>query len=512
MCGLLLSNLPSRDGQFARAMAAMQYRGPDNCRIVEEFGGYSIGHCRLAIIGDPVLANQPMVDESGALLLIFNGEIYNYQELARTYDIPLQAHSDTELLLALYALKGASCVSELNGMFSFVIVDRVRQRIFAARDKLGTKPLFWWRNRSSVVICSEVAPILELIGGAEPDQFSIRQYRAMRGLFNGRSFYKGISTLPAGSTWDGERVSRYWTLERKFDDPPSKEELRCLLDSSLSYRMVADVEVAGFLSGGLDSTITTLATGIRATWCVGFAGDDDFAAARRVAEGAQLRHHEVIVDRDGFLDATETMVRARREPLCVPNEALVYLAARDARHHGVKCTLSGEGADELFGGYDRIFRWADSASTFELPEFARLYCYDNDVDLEVVEDALAPFRRYEDPYLIVSAFFQIAHLGNLLRRLDFATMFASVEGREPFADFRLAERLFGLRLSYKHCGMDPKAPLKEAYRDIVPEFVLKRAKHGFPVPLRDVFNTAAGIKPGYSAWFDHNLNVLGWMQ
>ena len=285
-----------------------------------------------------------------------------------------------------------------------------------------------------------------------------------------------------------------------------------MLDSSLSYRMVADVEVAGFLSGGLDSTITTLATGIRSTWCVGFSGDEDFSAARRVADEALLQHHEVLVTREEFLHTTATMVRARREPLCVPNEALVYLAARDARDHGIKCTLSGEGADELFGGYDRIFRWAGSATTFELPEFARLYCYDDDVDLEVVEDAVGPFRRYEDPYLIVSAFFQIAHLGNLLRRLDFATMFASVEGREPFADFRLAERLFGMPLSYKHRGADPKTPLKDAYRDIVPDFVLKRAKHGFPVPLREIFNAETGTKPGYSAWSDHNLNVLGWTQ
>jgi asparagine synthase (glutamine-hydrolysing) len=512
MCGFLLTNLRVDPGKFARAMAAMKFRGPDNLAIVPDFGGYTVGHCRLAIIGDPVLANQPMVDATGRYLLVFNGEIYNFRELAVKHGLALDAASDTELLLKMYIQMGPRCVEELNGMFSFAVVDSLNGGVFAARDRLGTKPLFIWRKGDSFALCSEVASMLELVGGLPPDPFAIRQYRVMRGVFNGRTFYHGVASLPAGATWDGQRVSRYWTLEQKFDELPSRDELRELLDSSIEYRMVADVEVGGFLSGGLDSTIVTLESGIESTWCVGFDGDEDFAFAREVAEAKELCHHEVVVDDGEFLHAMRRMVAARMEPLCVPNEVLVFLAARDAREQGIKCTLSGEGADELFAGYDRIFRWASAASEFDIRAFAQQYCYGTTDDIEVVEDAVSPYLQYGTPYLIVSAFFQTAHLGGLLRRLDFATMFASVEGREPFVDYRLVERLFGLPTTYKHRGGIVKAPLKEAYQDLVPIQVLRRPKVGFPVPLERIFGETGTKAAGYTAWFNENLRILGWLQ
>ena len=511
MCGFLISNCAASTSAFARAFQGMTYRGPDSHSIVPEFDGYTIGCCRLAIIGDFERANQPMIDPTGNCLLAFNGEIYNYAELARQHGLALETDSDTELLLRLFLLKGIGFVSELNGMFAFVIVDKLRHRVFAARDRLGAKPLFRWRRGDSLVLSSEIRPILDLVGSAEADDFAIRQYQSMRGVFNGRTFYRGISSFPAASYWDGEVLTPYWTLEKQFDDPPTTDELRSLVDSSIAYRMVAHVEVGGFLSGGLDSTITALASGVRSTWCTGFEGDPDFAVARRVAAEAGLRHREVVIDRGAFLDAVEAMVRLRQEPLAVPNEVMLYLTARDIRRAGIKCTLSGEGADELFAGYDRIFRWAANSEQFDIATFADYYCYGNAEDLEVVEDALAPFLRYGEPYLIVNAFFQIAHLARLLHRLDLATMLASVEGREPFADFRLIERLFGQPMTYKHAHRGNKTPLKDAYSDLVPDYVLARTKRGFPVPLAEIFNDSRGHKPGYTAWFDHNLRILGWL-
>ena len=512
MCGFLMANCARSESAFAKAFEEMNYRGPDSCSIVPDFDGYAIGCCRLAIIGDLERANQPMKDPSGNCVLAFNGEIYNYAELAKRYGMALESDSDTELLLRLFLLKGIECVAELNGMFAFVIVDKARHRIFAARDRLGAKPLFKWQSGESLVLSSEVRPILDLIGTAQPDDFSIRQYRAMRGVFNGRTFYRDIAAFPAGCYWDGESFTQYWKLEKQFDNPPGRDELRSLVDSAISYRMVAHVEVGGFLSGGLDSTITAMASGIRSTWCSAFEGDPDFPVARRIADETGFTHREVVVDRGAFLEAVETMARVRREPLCVPNEVMLYLAAKDVRRAGIKCTLSGEGADELFGGYDRIFSWADSAERFDIGTFADYYCYGTVDDLEVVEDAVAPFLNYGDPYLIVNAFFQVAHLGRLLHRLDQATMLASVEGREPFADFRLVERLFGLPMSYKHSVRGNKTPLKDAYEDLVPGYVLEREKRGFPAPLSQVFNDSRGHKRGYTAWFDHNLKILGWLQ
>src|SRR6266567_2519107 len=218
MCGFLIANCAGSASAFAKAFQEMSYRGPDSCSIVPDFDGYSIGCCRLAIIGDFERANQPMADPTGNCVLAFNGEIYNYAELAKQYGLVLETDSDTELLLRLFLLKGIECVAELNGMFAFVILDRARHRIFAARDRLGTKPLFKWQRGESLVLSSEVGPILDLVDGAQPDEFSIRQYRAMRGVFNGRTFYRDISSLPAACYWDGKASTRSWKLERKFDD------------------------------------------------------------------------------------------------------------------------------------------------------------------------------------------------------------------------------------------------------------------------------------------------------
>jgi asparagine synthase (glutamine-hydrolysing) len=202
------------------------------------------------------------------------------------------------------------------------------------------------------------------------------------------------------------------------------------------------------------------------------------------------------------------MAVIRREPLSVPNEVLLYRLGKEIKKE-TKVVLCGEGADELFFGYDRIFRWASSQTAFDLQQFDQHYSYSKGADLEILEYALEPFTKaYKSPLLITSAFFQIAHLHGLLRRLDSSTMLASIEAREPFVDYRLIERMFGVGADYKMQGGVVKAPLKRIFAEQLPSAIVTRPKIGFPVPLERIFK-AKDSSAGFEAWFNFNLHALG---
>jgi asparagine synthase (glutamine-hydrolysing) len=416
------------------------------------------------------------------------------------------------LLLALYGLLGSKMLSLLNGVFAIVIVDAGRHQVFAARDRLGAKPLYTWCDGNHFAFASEIAALRILSGNNEPDPVAIRQYAAMRAVFGKRTFFRSIESFPPGHFSINGISHRYWELDQRFEHPPDDHELRSLLVSAVDYRMVADVEVAALLSGGLDSTVTATLAGVRKTWCGGFSGDEDIAVAQRVADDLGFEHHTVFCDPREFVDTAREMLRLRGEPLCVPNEVLLYRLARDASGSGIRCLMTGEGADELFAGYDRIFSWAADAEEFDIEAFSARYCYGATPDLEMVEDAIAPYRKFGKPSLVVGAFFQCAHLGSLLRRLDHATMLAGVEAREPLADYRLVERLFGQPIAYKNAELGPKSPLKRVMRTLVPDYVIARQKVGFPVPLSTIFGASGGQADGYPSWFNFNLRELGWRQ
>jgi asparagine synthase (glutamine-hydrolysing) len=202
------------------------------------------------------------------------------------------------------------------------------------------------------------------------------------------------------------------------------------------------------------------------------------------------------------------MIEQRQEPLAVPNEVLLYEMTRAVKVENT-VVLSGEGADELFAGYDRIFRWAAATPCWDLPAFAARYSYGSAGELDVVEDAVGPFLHHGSPYAIVSAFFQIAHLHGLLRRLDNATMLCHVEARVPFVDHRLVERLAGVGFDYKMAGGVVKAPLKRVFGGFLPRAIVERAKVGFPVGLENVLPPDVPGATPMDRWFNFNLSVLG---
>ncbi len=507
MCGLLFSSVSSlSDDNFLRALRCMNYRGPDASQIMRQ-GNLLLGHNRLAIVDLDTRSNQPFISADGRYAIIYNGEIYNFRELSKRYQLSLRTQSDTEVLLALYLLRGASFLNELNGMFAFVIADLLSGDWFAARDRLGVKPLYQANYKDGMLFSSEPAPLLSILGGAKLDPIGVRQYKKLRTFFNGHTIWSGIRQFPAGYyTTNHGPLTRWWQLPEGIQAPPSDEELRFLIEDAISIRQIADVPVGSYLSGGVDSTIVAGLAKKPDTWTVGFPEDNEFYWGKIAATVFKSQHHEILINYEDFLPQAQQMIRQRLEPLSVPNEVLLYHMTKKVVTKN-KVILSGEGADELFFGYDRIFRWAAS-NPWNLAEFAKLYAYGSTDDLEIIEDALSPFLSRGSALSIVAAFFQTAHLHGLLRRLDSATMLCSVEARTPFIDYRLVERMAGVPFAWRMANNVVKAPLKRIFSDLVPKEIIQRPKIGFPVPLDKLPLDIENGKNPMDSWFAFNLATL----
>ncbi|MBL9202599.1 MAG: asparagine synthase (glutamine-hydrolyzing) [Opitutaceae bacterium] len=507
MCAILFTNRAGvgRTG-FAAALATMRHRGPDAPGRHAVHGCCQLGHNRLSVLDPNPRSDQPFYTADRRHAIVFNGEIYNFRELARAHGIPLRTGSDTELLLELYVRHGEKMLGWLYGMFAFVVLDTVTGEYFAARDRLGVKPLYAHETPEGLILASEIAAILRLVPNVAADEVALRQYRALRGFFGGRTLYRGIEMFPAGCFSRNGRINRYWSLPEGPQAPPSDEELGALVRSAVDYRLVADVPVGSYLSGGLDSSVVAALARRAHTWVTGLPGENEFEWAEKAARHLGTTHRAITVEPGRFLAAAREMIAVRREPLAVPNEVLLFEMTRAVKAENT-VVLSGEGADELFAGYDRIFRWAGRARAWDVREFAGHYCYGAQPDIEAVEEAVSPFVDREEPFAIVSAFFQVAHLHGLLRRLDNATMLCGVEGRVPFVDHRLVERLAGVPLDYKMAGGVVKAPLKRVFGRLLPAEVVHRAKVGFPVNLERVL--PPGMGAAMDRWFDFNLSELG---
>jgi asparagine synthase (glutamine-hydrolysing) len=324
---------------------------------------------------------------------------------------------------------------------------------------------------------------------------------------NGRTFARNIRSFPAGHYMESGKIHKYWELDMQAKKPPEDEELRELIKSSVHYRTISDVSVGSYLSGGLDSTIVAGLSEVDHTWTVGFPDFNEFKWSESAAKCFGSQHHSVIIKPDEFIPLAKEMIQRRKEPIAVPNEVLLYKMTQEVKRQNT-VVLSGEGADELFFGYDRIFKWAGSASAWDIQEFSRLYAYGSSDDIEIVEDAISPYYKHGEPLNIVSAFFQTAHLEGLLHRLDSATMLCGVEARGPFLDYRLVDRLSGVAYNYKLENGVAKAPLKRIFCDLVPENIRKREKMGFPVRLVDVLPESIPGETFLDKWFEFNISSL----
>lgn len=550
MCGFLLTVGDAFRADFDRALAVLKPRGPDASDRLAH-GDALLGHTRLAVI-DISGGHQPMVAKDGRLAMVYNGEIYNFsalrQELSAAGHV-FTTHSDSEVLLRGYIHWGEAVVERLDGMFAFAIHDSGDGSLFLARDRLGIKPLFWGVHDGGLVAASTMAPFFELSAFPKRlDAEGLRDYLAFQTPLAPHTLVRGIRALPPGHclSWKagGEaRVRQWWTIPRATEPMPDQDELieevDRLLAQAVKSQLVSDVPLGTFLSGGIDSSLIVhymaqVGGSSLETFSVRFseAGFDESFAARAVAERYGTRHHvldapELSADR--LSQALSDLDQPLADPAYVPTWAL----ARLTRQH-VTVALSGDGGDELFGGYPRFLDTAERYPDTRVRRMLRTLVQHGLAPASLTRRTLAgsdlllyrrvelgdypgsrkDVRRYLAPDLVAAAqpehtlagwtrlaeqygnFDRAALLRadlwtylseNCLAKTDRASMAHGLEVRVPLLANAIQDRILRLPADVHFDSAGGKSILRALARRYLPEAVWNRKKHGFSVPLRANF-------------------------
>jgi asparagine synthase (glutamine-hydrolysing) len=571
MCGI--TGAVSRTGvplRFPDALPKMrdtlEHRGPDGAESVD-FPGASLQIRRLAII-DLARGNQPFTSADGQVSVVCNGEIYNSEDLRKdpaAQGYPFRSHSDIESILPLYLAYGDACVHMLEGMFGLAIWDARTRRLLLARDRSGEKPLFYADLGSELIFASEPKAILAYPAVDRAlDPVAATTFFALGYVLSPRTMRRGIRNLPPGHVLvadaSGVRVSPYWRADdfaartgaSASDRREAAGAVRAALRQAVARELLADVPVGVFLSGGLDSSILTALAAERFdyggifTYTVSF-GDpsyDESRPAALVASRFRVAHRTVACDPDNLRRALDIMRDRLDEPLGDPAILPTYLLAEAARRD-VKVILSGEGADELFGGYPTylghraagtfarlpasvrraiaraVFAWPPShrkvtiefllkgfVSNALLPPLARHVEWFGALGAAALDGLLGPAaapglaearaeldakgakalaqRDVLDGLLLLDFLTYLPD--DLLMKVDRATMLASVEARAPFLDRQVMELALSLPGALKVSGLTMKVVLKEAARLLLPGAVLRRRKRGLSVPIASWIN------------------------
>ena len=556
MCGIFgavsLSGAPLRHPDRLAAMAAaLAHRGPDGERIVGHAQA-RIGARRLAIM-DLTTGDQPFQSPDGAVWMVCNGEIYNAADLRRDGEragYPFRSKGDIETIVPLYARQGADGVARLDGMFGLAIWDDTRRRLVLARDRAGEKPLFWTQAGDELRFASEVQALL--VFPDQPRRVSSRAaalYTALGYVPAPHTMLEGIHKLPPGHLLvaEGQSVSvhPYWDPAAAAAAPSRLEsapQLREALLAAVGRELMSDVPLGIFTSGGLDSSFL-VAAAARAmpgerlhTYAVRFVepGYDESPFAEQVTHDIRSVHHVVTADDEALHRALGVVTEHLAEPIGDPALLPTFLLAEAARAD-VKVVLSGEGADELFGGYPTYPAHRAARAWQRLPRplrallrgaIARLPASTGKVTLEFmlkqfvaaaerpwlerhlawfgalgpeaadVEAIAARLQRFPvgDPLNQALWLDFVTYLpDNLLVKVDRGTMLASIEARAPFLDREVLELVLPAPSALKVRGFTTKAILKQAARGLVPANVIRRRKRGLSVPVARWLNT--GLAP-----------------
>jgi len=522
---------------------ALAHRGPDGAGVY--YGpGVGLGHRRLSII-DLDGGAQPLANEDETVSVVCNGEIYNYRALAA--ELVSRGHrfrtrSDTEVLVHAYEEYGLAFVSRLEGMFALALHDSVRNRTVLARDHFGIKPLFYATADDGLYFASEPKAILAVLDQAPAmDAAALQEYLTFRYVAWNRTFFEGIQRLPPGhlAVWDGGRlnVSCYWSVTDRpvsaVAPPDATDALEALLDRAVESQLMSDVPLGTFCSGGVDSGLVTAyaarhTTGALHTFSVGFEDPawDETPLARDTASRFGTQHHVLVARGEDFADLLGRLIWYHDEPLSHPNSMPLYLLSEYARRY-VTVVLTGEGADELFGGYPRYHlarlnaavarwpRWISSGAGHAanlipgrraalvgrlLPRsFEEAILFNSAyVDPQLVEaltgqllpEATAERRRLvqrsvvpNDPVATISRYELQTYLGCALDRMDRMSMAWGLEGRVPFLDIPLVEWGLSLPSSGKLRGRVNKRVLKLLGERTLSPKVVRGRKSGFGLPL-----------------------------
>ena len=564
ICGVVdFDGEPVAPDVLARMMTTIAHRGPDGqgTFLHGELGAgpsVALGHLRLAVVDLSPNAAQPMTNEDGTLWITFNGEIYNFRELRdRLSDRhPFRSSSDTEAILHLYEELGDACVAELEGMFAFALWDGRRRRLLLARDRMGKKPLYVYRDPRRLVFASEIKALL-----AHPkvpddvNEAAIPEYFSFGYVVPPATFRRSIESVRPGHVMTvsatGEVASRpYWELRfppahavAPVTDAQAVATVRDMVTAAVARRLVADVPLGAFLSGGIDSTIVVgvmsrLVDEPVRTFSIGFTGDaafDETRYARLAAERFGTRHTEFSVE-PRAVDLVDTLTHHHDGPFGDSSAIPTYLLSRLTRQH-VTVALSGDGGDEAFAGYlrfqagvvserlptsvRRLGGWAMAALPASVHHHSRLRMaqrffgasgaslderfaawgafFGDDLDRLLdarlrqrlpARDGVAHFRPHLHRVEGCSTLSRLLYLNaktylpeDLLVKADRCSMANALEVRSPFLDHRLVEYAAGLPDRLKLRRGVTKYVLRRAFHDLVPPEIARRAKRGFGVPL-----------------------------
>ena len=531
---------------------AMSHRGPDADGYYSD-EGVSLVHRRLAIIDLSEAGNQPFIDPSGRFVLIYNGEMYNYQEVKHLFpDYPYKSASDTEVLLASFVSRGPDCISLFKGMYAFAIWDKLERALYICRDRLGVKPLYFYAGSDAFIFASEVRTILAT--GLVPrklNQDALHDYFGFQSVGYPHSPVKGIEQLEAGSyikIKDGRiEKTRYWDItENRYrkqinDKEEVHQKIRSLLRTAVERRLVSDVPVGAFLSGGIDSSIVVAmmaeaGASHPVTFNISFAEEefDESRYATLIAKKYNTDHRNIRLKPESFLDEMENALSAMDTPS--GDGINTYVVSKAIRKEGITVALSGMGGDELFAGYPFFKSYLDIQKRSSLFEFSTpLRKLSGNVlgristgkynrisqllsmDDVSIENAYPVFRQIFSPTQIerftnlpgsndlgivsqlhkkaeklaefpfLSQVSAAEYLGytqqTLLKDTDQMSMASSIEVREPYFDHELIEYVLAIPDAIKN-PVFPKSLLVEAVGPLLPDEIVHRKKQGFTFPWK----------------------------
>ncbi len=556
MCGItgiLSFNMVGRMHlvHLEEATKVLETRGPDaHGTWFDEHVG--LGHRRLSIIDLSEQSNQPFFDETERYAIIYNGEVYNYQSLKRELSaagVSFRTTSDTEVILEAYKHYGTDSFSRFNGFFALAIYDRQDRSLVLARDRFGIKPLYYFKDGDKFIFGSELKALMALGIPRELDKASLHQYLQLTYVPDQYCMLQGTQKLGSGcfaTVKDGVfEESSYYTLqeevEPQIDLTRAKDDIKSLLYRSVERRMVSDVPLGCFLSGGIDSSIvSTIAAELNPklkTFSIGFTDNqyfDETQYANLVADKIGTEHTVFSLSNDDLLSHYTDVVGYLSEPFADSSAIPFYILSKLTRQQ-ITVALSGDGADEVFSGYNKHEAWhrsgrggafngllgrlspiwsvlPKSRSTFLTDKIRQIHKYSQLLnasegekywllasfiqakevnrllsadpgELQSRQSDLLTDRKWEDLNEVLLADMKLVLRGDMLRKVDLMSMANGLEVRVPFLDHEVVDYAFRLRSDLKLHEGQRKRILKEAFRHMLPEELYTRPKHGFEVPM-----------------------------
>jgi asparagine synthase (glutamine-hydrolysing) len=533
MCGISGFNWKNEE-EIRKMSTAIAHRGPDATGFFCE-EGISFGHNRLSIIDLSVEANQPMFDQEKNLVIIYNGEIYNFKELKEELaPYPFKTKSDTEVILAGYKRWGSKVVERLNGIFAFAIWDKKTKELFCARDHMGVKPLYYFWDGKRFIFASEIKAILEQDIPRKLDIEALNRFMRVLYAPEPNTMIKGVYKLPKGHflTLKGRsmKIQRYYE-KRKTDGHIKYEEarnkVRNTVQSAVERQLVADVPVGVYLSGGIDSSVVLasvakIKNNVK-TFSIGFdleveeereKFNRDFILAERTAKYFGAIHYPLTINADEVAKNLEEVIGSIDDPVSNPTSVPMAILSKFTKHE-VTVVLSGNGGDELFGGYERyrMSRRVDVLGSipgvkyilpkrirgaYEMSALDRLAQFEFEKDKRLsrifdskfftpMEEVKKYFSKYINMNLDKTEALMMADTlswlpDQALSLGDKMSMLGSLEERVPLLDIEVVNLSQSLPLRYKVTTFKTKRILKDAFKDVLPKELLREPKRGWFSP------------------------------